>query len=351
VPSPRRLVKASLGVAVSAGLLVYLFWTTDVAAVASRLRETHWGWLVASVALAYASLWARSRRWFYLFPPRSRPSHLFNAVMILYMGNNLLPLRAGEVLRVFAVARRGQPVWTIVATIVVERVLDGLAICLMLAGAFLARPVPAEVRWAALAFLVAVLLLVGFVALVAVAPEAGRSLVRTVFNGLGVVRSPGDARPAGRLARVEDRVLPIVDTLHQGLESLRTPASALPIALWSVATWVFLALSIWWAMWAAQLALPLSATFTLIAFLGLGVTVPSSPGFVGVFQAAAVMALALYGVSRADALSFSLLLHASQFIPVTVHGLILMAVEHVSLTDAARAGPALIGRGPGPPPR
>jgi glycosyltransferase 2 family protein len=344
---PRRLVKALLGLTVSASLLVYLFWTTDVAAVAARLRDTHWGWLVASVGLAYASLGARARRWFYLFPPGSRPSHLFNAVMILYMGNNLLPLRAGEVLRVFAVARRGQPVWTIVATVVVERVLDGLAICLMLAGAFLARPLPAEVRAAGLAFLVAVLLLVGLVALVAVTPEAGRSLVRTAFTWLGVVRSPGNPRAGGRLARLEDRVLPIVDTLHQGLESVRGPASAVPIALWSAAVWVALALSIWSAMWAAQLALPLSAAFTLIALLGLGVTLPSSPGFVGVFQAAAVVALALYGVSRTDALSFSLLLHASQFIPVTVHGLIVMAIEPVRLADAARTGPALIGPDPG----
>jgi hypothetical protein len=64
-----------------------------------------------------------------------------------------------------------------------------------------------------------------------------------------------------------------------------------------------------------------------------------------------VVGLALYDVSRTDALSFSLLLHASQFIPVTVHGLILLAVEHVSLTDATRAAPALMGPKAGSPPR
>jgi uncharacterized protein (TIRG00374 family) len=351
VPSRRRLVKALLGLVVSLALLAYLFWTTDLAAVGARLRDTRWGWLVASVVLAYASLWARSRRWFYLFPPGSRPSHLFNAVMILYMGNNLLPLRAGELLRVFVVARRGQPVWTIVATVVVERVLDGLAICLMLAGVFLVLPVPREVRWAALALLLVDLLLIGLVAVIASAPEAGRAIVRTAFNWIGVVRTPGDPGRRASLARIEDRALHIVDTIHRGLEAIRTPASALPIALWSVAVWVFIAFSFWVALWSAHLFLPLSAAWTLIAFVGLGVSVPSSPGFVGVIQAATVVGLSLYGVSRSDALSFSLLLHASQFIPVTVHGLILLAVEHVSLTDATRAAPVLTGRKAGSPPR
>ncbi|HVQ74182.1 MAG TPA: lysylphosphatidylglycerol synthase transmembrane domain-containing protein [Candidatus Binatia bacterium] len=343
MPSPRRLVKILVGLTVSAGLLVYLFWNTDLAAIAARLRETSWGWLLASIALGYGSLWSRARRWFYLFPPGSRPSHLFNAVMILYMGNNLLPLRAGEVLRVFVVVRRGQPVWTTVATVVVERLLDGLAICLMLAGMFLVLPVPRQVRWGAVVLLPVLVALVVVVALVAVVPEAGRGLVRTLF--LWASGLPGSERRR----RLENRALDIVDTVHQGLEAIRTPASALPIAFWSAAVWTLIAFSVWVALWSAHLFLPLSAAWTLIAVLGLGVSVPSSPGFVGVIQAATVVALSLYGVSRTDALSFSLLLHASQFIPVTVHGLILLAVEHVSLTDAARPAPALTRPGHGPP--
>jgi uncharacterized membrane protein YbhN (UPF0104 family) len=70
--------------------------------------------------------------------------------------------------------------------------------------------------------------------------------------------------------------------------------------------------------------------------VGLGVSLPSSPGFVGIIQAATVLALSFFGVPRADALSFSLLLHASQFVPVTVWGLALLVVEHVSLSAASQ---------------
>ncbi|PYO29020.1 MAG: hypothetical protein DMD86_15485, partial [Candidatus Rokuibacteriota bacterium] len=86
--------------------------------------------------------------------------------------------------------------------------------------------------------------------------------------------------------------------------------------------------------------LPLAASWTVMAFLGLGVSLPSSPGFVGVIQAATVLALALFAIPRTDALSFSLLLHASQFFPITLYGLVLLMIEHVSLSEAARAGAA-----------
>jgi hypothetical protein len=75
----------------------------------------------------------------------------------------------------------------------------------------------------------------------------------------------------------------------------------------------------------------------VLAFLGLGVSLPSSPGFVGVVQAATVLALALFAVPRSEALSFSLLMHASQFFPVTAIGLLCLLLEQVSLTDAAHA--------------
>src|SRR6266508_4395301 len=129
-----RLVKILVGVAFSAALLVYLFWDVDLHKVGLHLADTHWGYLAASVVLNLLSLWLRAWRWYYLFPPGAQPSHLFNALMIGYMGNNLLPLRAGEIVRVYVVSRRGQRFWTALATIVVERALDGLAVGLVVAA-------------------------------------------------------------------------------------------------------------------------------------------------------------------------------------------------------------------------
>ena len=152
--SARRLLKIAVGAAISAALLVYLFSSVDPRDVLARLGATNWTFLAVSALLNLVSVWIRAWRWYYLFPPGSHPSHLFNAVMIGYMGNNLLPLRAGEVARVYVASRYGPRFWTTVATLVVERVLDGLAVGIMLAGLFLTLPMPRELRWPAIIFLV-----------------------------------------------------------------------------------------------------------------------------------------------------------------------------------------------------
>jgi uncharacterized protein (TIRG00374 family) len=322
MPSWRRLAQILLGLAVSAGLLVYSFWDVDLGDITARLRGTLWTFLALSIVVNFASMWTRAWRWSYLFPPGPRPSHLFRSVLIGYMGNNLLPLRAGEVVRVYIASRHGPRFWTAFATVVVERVLDGLALGLIVAGLLLLVPVSAETGWSIAIFLAVDLAALLALVMIAVAPRVCRVLIETIFH---------------RIGWLERRLIALLGTMTEGLRGIRAPRHAIPLALSSVAIWVFFALSVWTAMHAAHLDLPLVASWVVLAFLGLGVSLPSSPGFVGVVQAATVLALALFGVSRAEALSFSLLLHASQFFPVTAVGLVCLLLEHVSLTDAARA--------------
>ena len=322
MPSSGRLGKVLLGLAVSAGLLLYLFWDVDLRVIASHLRGTLWTFLILSVVLNTLSMWTRAWRWSFLFPPGTRPTHLFRALLVGYMGNNLLPLRAGELVRIYVASRHGPRFWTTLATVVVERVLDGLAIGLVVAGLLLVIPVPGELRWPIALFLsvevVGILLLVA----IATAPALCRVLIETLFH---------------RVGWLERRLLDLLGTMTEGLRGLRTPRHVVPIILSSVAVWLWLALSVWAALYAAHLNLPLVAAFTVLAFLGVGVSLPSSPGFVGIVQAATVLALALFAVPRPEALSFSLLLHASQFVPVTAVGLVILLSEHISLTDATRA--------------
>ena len=322
MPSYGRLGKILLGLVVSVGLLVYFFWDVDLRVVGARLRDTLWGFLALSVALNFVSLWARARRWRYLFAPGARSGHLFRALLVGYMGNNLLPLRAGEIVRIYVASRHGPRFWTTFATVVVERVLDGLALGLLIGGVLLMVAVPGELRWSILLFLGVDLVGILVLVLIAAAPNATRALIETLFH---------------RIGWLERRMLSMLGMMTEGLRGLRAPRHAIPITLYSVGIWLFLALSVWTGLHAAHLDLPLAAAWTVLAFLGLGVSLPSSPGFVGVIQAATVLALALFAVPRTEALSFSLLLHASQFFPVTALGLVCLFLEHVRLTDAARA--------------
>lgn len=316
----KHLGKTLIGVGVSGGLLMYLLSTVDLARVGTHLSRTSWSYLALSIGLAILAVWVRAWRWRYLFPPGAHPSHLFSAVMIGYMANNVLPLRAGEFVRGYVVAKRGhQRFWTAIATLAVERVLDALAVVIILAGLVLAIPVPSELKWGALVFLSLDLAAMGALALAALAPGACRRML---------------GRLVGRWPAIEAKSLRIFETFILGLQGIRTGSHLAPILAGSVALWLVYLLTTWSALIAARLTLSMTAAWAVIAFVGLGVSLPSAPGFVGVFQAATVLALALFGVPREEALSFSFLLHASQFFPITLIGWAFLIAEGISLSQA-----------------
>jgi uncharacterized protein (TIRG00374 family) len=257
--------------------------------------------------------------------------------MIGYMANNVLPLRAGEFVRVYIVARRWRPVgstagahpfWTTLATLVVERVLDSLAIVLVFAVLVLLVPVPRFLELAAL--IVLAIDLAGIAVLVALvaAPDRCARLITALTR---------------RWPLLQQRAVTIFRTFVYGLDGIRTPAHVIPLALWTVGVWLMPALAAWTMLLALDLRLPFVAGWAVLAFVGLGISIPSAPGYVGVFHAAAVLAVGLFGVAPAPALGYALLFHVSQIVPITVIGWLYLLREQVSLGEAAARPPAPTG--------
>jgi len=320
---------------VSAALLVYLFLRVDLAELVRQLGSARWGWVAIGTALAPCALWARARRWYYFFPPGSRPPGLFPAIMIGYMTNNVLPLRAGEVVRVYVVARRwstagtgtsarARGFWTTLATLVVERVLDSLVLVLILAVLVLLVPVPPYLEAAALVLLA--IDLAGIAALTALVlwPAASTRLVE---------------RLSARWPRLRRRAVQGTEIFVGGLDGIRTPRHLPPLLLWTVIVWTLPVLATWTMLVAMNLHLPWVAAWTVLAFVGLGISIPSAPGYVGVFHAAAALAVGLFGVPQSAGLGYALVFHASQIVPVTLLGWLYLLREHVSLGEATHAHP------------
>jgi len=320
-------LKLLLGIAISIVLFVYLFWTVDVHELATQLARTRWEWILPSIVLAPLGPWTRARRWWYLFPPGSNPPGLVPATMIGYMANNVLPLRAGEFVRVYVVARRwGHGFWTTLATLIVERVLDSLVIVLAIVVLVLRIPVPKTLEVGAAVLLAIDLLAVAVLCFLAVVPTLARRIVERLTR---------------RWPALERRVVGIVETFVRGLEGIRTRAHLVPLLLWTAIVWIIPVVTIWTMFKALDLHLPWTAAWAVLCFVGLGVAIPSAPGYVGVFHAAATIALTIFNVPAAPALGFALLLHATQIIPITVVGWIYLLREEMSLAEATRARPAL----------
>ena len=317
-----------VGTLLSAGLLAFLLWRVDLGAVAEQLARTRWEWALASAVFAVANVWARARRWRYLYPPGSNPPALFRAAMIGYMANNVLPLRAGEIVRVYVVARHwSQGFWLPLATLVVERVLDALVVVLILGGLLFIVPLPAALRWTAAAFLALDAAAVVVLVAIATAPDACRQVI---------------TRLTANWSSLERKLIGGFEMFARGLVGVRTPVHVGPIVAWSAIVWLLAALMAWTALLAARLHLPFVAAWTVVAFVGLGISLPSAPGYVGVFHAAAVLALAVFSVPEAAALGYAVVYHACGFIPVTLFGWILLLREQMSLGIALR-GAAAVG--------
>ena len=252
-------------------------------------------------------------------------------MMIGYMANNVLPLRAGEIVRIYVVARRlraargmaaAESFWLVTATLVVERVLDSLAIVLILAALLLVIPIPSVFQWAAGVLLAVDVIGVTVLVAIARAPEATRARL---------------VRLTRRWPSVERLTLSAFDVALRGLDGIRARAHVVPLLAWTALVWLFPAGAAWAMLRAAHLDLSFVAGWTVLAFVGLGISVPSAPGYVGVWHAASVLALAVFGVPQAPAVAYALLYHASQFVPITVAGWLALLREHLSLGEAAHA--------------
>jgi hypothetical protein len=245
--------------------------------------------------------------------------------MIGYMDNNVLPLRAGEFVRVYVVARRwGHGFWTTLATLIVERVLDSFVIVLAIVVLLLRTPVPRTLEVGAVVLLLIDLVAVAVLGALAVAPAAARRVGERMTR-----RWPG----------VQHRADHIITTFARGLEGIRTGAHLVPLLLWTVIVWCAPAAAAWTMFRALHLELPWIAGWAVLAFVGLGIAIPSAPGYVGVFHAAATLALTMFGVPTTAAFGYALLFHATQLVPVTLVGWIFLLREQVSLADVTRGRP------------
>ena len=302
--------------------MVWLFSSVDRQKLLEQILRTDWRWLLLSAALGPAGLLVRARRWPYLFPPGSNPPGIVPAMMIGYMVNNVLPLRAGEVVRVYVVARRwGGHFWTTAATLIVERVLDSLCIVLILGVLVFMVPVPRIVEWAALVMLAVDVIGISFLIAIATAPARCRAILQ---------------RLTGRWPALQAKLLQGFERFLHGLDGIRTRSHIVPIILWTIIIWLVPAAAAWTCLRAMHLDLPWLAGWVVLAFVGLGVSIPSAPGYVGVFHAAAVLATSIFGVPETEGLGFGIVFHASQLVPVTVLGWIYLLREQMTLGEVTR---------------
>ncbi len=324
----RRWLFLLLGFGISAVFVVLALRGLNLSEVWTDLREATYWWLLPGVAIYFVAVWARTWRWHYLLRPIKRVplNKLFPIVVIGYMGNNVYPFRAGEVIRAWVLERNQDvKISASLATIVVERIFDGLVMLIFVFVALPFAPIPPPfnhiVVWMTALFFGALLAFF----LLALRPALTQSLYTRVIR----ILIPGE--------RAQGWTLTQADRFMEGLASLRSPADMGMILVTSCFIWLTETTKYWFVMHAFDFHVSFFVLMLMTAVVNLATTLPSSPGYVGTFDEPGIEILKVFGVEQNIAAAYTLVLHAALWLPITLLGVYYMIRQGVQWQDFSRA--------------
>ena len=322
-----------LGAVLAVILLALVFWQVDWNELRSALRGASIGPLLGLSAVTVVVYALRGWRLGFLLAPlgRVRFIDLLSATFVGFASGLLVP-RAQEILRPLLISRRYPiPLSAGFAAIIIERLVDLITVLVLFALYLFVLPPPPQQTGGAL---------MGVVKIAGAATAVAALIVLAVLLAL---HSHAD-RVLGLLDKILTRMpdwaagplRKIVRAFSDGLAVLRAPAGHLAaIFAQSFAIWLLIALGFHLNHAAFSLDLPYHAVFLLIAFLTVGVAIPT-PGMVGGFHAFYLVTLhQMFGVDRATAAAAGITAHAFSFLPILVLGLAFLGREGLSLGRVA----------------
>lgn len=310
-----------LGVLISVVCLYWALHEKDFPSIWESLKTAQYLWILPGIAVYFVAVYVRSWRWHYMLRPLKKiPTRtMFPIVCIGYMGNNIYPARAGEVLRAVVLKRReGVPISASLATVVVERIFDGVV---MLGFVFLNLPELARLTGSsgvvgglnirdltligAVAFFGALLVFL----LAAMFPKITERIVNAFIDRFLPVK-------------IREKTRGLALRFLSGLEALRSPTDALMIFLTTVIIWLLETGKYWLVMHAFPMIINVSffALMLMNGIVNLMTTLPAAPGYVGTFDAPGIALLQAYGVNGNIATSYTLVLHMALWLPITALG-------------------------------
>jgi glycosyltransferase 2 family protein len=307
-----------LGILLSAVFLYFAFRGIELDTFLAHMRDANIGLMVLSALLATGIFPLRALRWRPILAPIAPDiplAKLWSATVIGMMINNVVPARAGEFARAFALSRSAPevPFPAAFASLAVDRMFDAVVIFLLMFAAMLDPAFPQGAliagRPVSSYALGGVLITLGALAAMYVLilfPNHVLSLYELV---------------ARRLApKLEARGRDALISLSNGLSVLKSPSRFAAVLGWTLAHWLLNALAFWVGFRAVGIAVPFSAALFLQGIIAIGVAAPQAPGFFGVFESFGRIGLGLYQVPADAAVSWAIGYHLLSYVPITLMG-------------------------------
>ena len=328
--------RAALGAVLSAALIFWTLHGISPGEIAHRLSNADVPLFLAATFCATVIFALRARRWQTILERVAGKiplGPLWRATAIGMMVNNVVPARAGEIARAYALTRETSvPFPASLASLAVDRLFDAIVLLLLAAVALLDPALSSSDTLAgrslgSFAVGAGTLVFVMLAALYALVFFPNQLL--RLFELFARRVSPA----------VEERGRRVLQTFVEGLSVLREPGRFAAVFGWTLAHWLVNALGFWLSFKAVGISAPFSAALFLQAFIALGTAVPALPGFFGVFEYMSVQGLAVYGVSQEQAATWAIGYHLFSFIPITLIGAYYFTRLGVRLRDLQQPSP------------
>jgi uncharacterized protein (TIRG00374 family) len=331
----KRLLFLILGLSVSFGCLAYAMRNTSLQQLRVAFANANYSSLPLILGTIFGFYWLKAIRWKWLLNPVAAlpTKDLFPPVMIGFAANNILPAHLGEFVRVFVANRKFRiPASTVLSTIVLERILDVLAILALFGiGLFYAPEMPAGYRQAALVFGGAAAAIVVMVVLYLIWTDLFIQITAWCF-----------ARIRFLPHRLTENVLQMLRQGAEGLHALKNGRTVVALTINSLAQWTLNGLGACLCLRAFHIDVDLSTGLILTGITAFGVMIPSAPGYFGVIQICFETAMKAQAIQPdpEQVLGASLYSQISSFIPVTALGMYYLQQAQLRLSDVSRAAEA-----------
>lgn len=305
--------------------LAWVLHDVHLRQLVAHLTIRDWRWASAAIIADIFAFISQGWRWSLLLNPLGKISTL-RATQAIYAGlftNEVLPLRAGELVRAFLVSRWLPSAFAgVIGSIAVERLLDGIALALCLGAAAVFVPLPPSIALTADIF--GIVVITGALALGFFVYRYGR-------------RSAQEAKPAGH-------VRSFLRSLLAGSHSIITSGNLWPASGISFLVLGFQSLAFWLMMPACGLKLPIWTGAIVFFIVHLGTAIPNAPANIGSYQFFTALGLTLFGVDKAAAAGFSIVVFLVLTIPLWIIGFLALTASGMNLRRVRQEIAGLKGR-------
>ena len=323
----KKYIQLSVGVGVSVFFIYLALPGLHLQTVIAALQHANYRWLVPGIIVYFVGLWVRTWRWQYTLRPLQLVplTTLFPDVCIGYFGNNVFPFRAGELLRSYVLKKQtGIDISSSLATVIIERIADGLVMIMFVFLALPFAPMPEFFRNAVITMTVGFLFATALFIWAANDPQR----VDRFYGGIARYLLPPKIRA-------------MTDGFFQrfmlGLRSLSSPSDMTAIFLTSVLIWLLETVKYWFVMHAFDFSVGFIVLMLMNGLVNLATTLPAAPGYIGTFDTPGIMTLQAFGVNPSVAASYTFTLHAALWVPVTLLGGYFFWRNHLHMSDIEAA--------------